>query len=86
MTTKKEKQVDPLCDTVVYCGPSIPGVANRFTFYRGGIPSQLQSKVEEIPVLRGLLVKLEDFPEARKALSDGCGYIDQLYRVVQKKL
>ena len=58
--------------TVVYCGPSIPGVAKQYTAYTNGIPT-------------ALAVPLEQLPEAMKNLRSGTGHISRLYRLVQVK-
>ena len=58
--------------TVVYCGPSIPGVAKQYTAYTNGIPTALAEAI----------VKL---PEAMKNLRSGTGHISRLYRLVQVK-
>ena len=38
MTAKKQTKPAAEAGTLVYCGPTIPGVAKQFTSYRGGIP------------------------------------------------
>lgn len=87
MTAKRQKRTEePEATTVVYCGPTIPGVANQFTFYRGGIPAALERKAEGMPAMRGLLVPLGEFPEAMKKLQGKFGHIYRLYRLVQEKI
>ena len=41
MTAKKQTKPAAEDGTLVYCGPTIPGVAKQFTSYRGGIPEAL---------------------------------------------
>lgn len=73
--------------TVVYCGPTIPGVAKQFTNYTGGVlPKQLAEAVKTDPVMAGLVIPLEDLPEAMRKLRGGYGHISRLYRLVQAKL
>ncbi len=73
--------------TVVYCGPTIPGVAKQFTNYTGGtLPKKLAEAVEKDPVMAGLVVPLEELPEAMKKLHGGYGHIYRLYQLVQAKL
>lgn len=69
--------------TVVYVGPSIPGVAKQFTFYREGIPTALAEAIEAAPAMEGLVIPLEQLPEAMKKLRGGYGHIFRLYRLVQ---
>lgn len=69
--------------TVVYVGPSIPGVANQFTFYREGIPATLAEAIKATPAMEGLVIPLEQLPEAMKMLRGGSGQIFRLYRLVQ---
>ena len=49
--------------TVVYCGPSIPGVAKQYTAYTNGIPTALAEAIVKQPAMEGLVVPLEQFPE-----------------------
>ena len=54
MTTKKAKAAEE-AGTLVYCGPTIPGVAKQFTFYRGRRHrAGLKAAQERRPVLRAL--------------------------------
>ena len=50
--------------TVVYCGPSIPGVAKQYTAYTNGIPTALAEAIVKQPAMEGLVVPLEQLPEA----------------------
>ena len=71
--------------TVVYCGPSIPGVAKQYTAYTNGIPTALAEAIVKQPAMEGLVVPLEQLPEAMKNLRSGTGHISRLYRLVQVK-
>lgn len=82
MTAKKHKQ-EQTNITIVYCGPTIPGVAKHFTFYRAGLPDVLTAAQEKLPALNGLLVPLEQLPEAMRQLRKGAGPIYTLYRMVE---
>lgn len=79
--TKKE----PEATTVVYCGPTIPGVANQFTFYSNGIPAPLAEAIQENPSMGGLVIPLDQLPDAMKKLRGGYGHIYRLYRLAQAK-
>lgn len=83
---RAKKTAERDAGTVVYCGPSVPGVANQFTFYTNGIPEQLAAAIEKNPAMGGLVVPLDQFPEAMKKLRGGYGHISRLYRLAQEKI
>lgn len=86
MTTKKGKSAGAeKKGTVVYCGPTIPGVAKQYTIYNNGIPATLAERVKGAPEIRGLVVPLDQLPEAMKGLRGKQGHIYRLYRLVQAK-
>ena len=80
---QKNKQA---AGTVVYVGPTVPGVANQNTFYSNGIPAPLAEAITKNPPLGGLVIPLDQLPEAMKKLRGGYGHIYRLYRLVQAKL
>ena len=49
MTAKKQTKPAAEAGTLVYCGPTIPGVAKQFTSYRGGIPEALAAAQKQLP-------------------------------------
>lgn len=49
MTAKKQTKPAAEAGTLVYCGPTIPGVAKQFTSYRGGIPEALAAAQKKTP-------------------------------------
>ena len=71
--------------TVVYCGPSIPGVAKQYTAYTNVIPSALSKAIVKLPAKKSQKGRLEQLPEAMKNLRSGTGHISRLYRLVQVK-
>ena len=78
MTAKKQTNPAAEAGTLVYCGPTIPGVAKQFTSYRGGIPEALAAAQKQTPVLGGLTVPL-------RQLREKTGPIYALYRKAQKR-
>lgn len=82
----KPKRTDKATGTVVYCGPTIPGVAKQFTFYNNGIPAPLSAAIEKYPPMGGLVIPLDQLPEAMKKLNGKQGHIYRLFRLVQAKL
>ena len=85
MTTKKQAKAAEEAGTLVYCGPTIPGLAKQFTFYRGGVTAGLKAAQERRPVLRALTIPLDQLPEAMKQLEMKHGRIYALYREAQRQ-
>lgn len=56
-----EKTVKPL----VYCGPTIKGIAPQYTVFTDGMPEKLKEKVEQVPLIKAMLVPLSKFAEMR---------------------
>ena len=54
-------------EAVVYCGPTIKGLAPQYTVFVGGVPAKLAEKMEAIPVLKALTVPRERFAERRRS-------------------
>lgn len=69
---------------VVYCGPSIKGVARQYTVYANELPEQLKALMERIPAARGLVVRVDDFARTRKNLEIPGTAEAILYEAVQK--
>lgn len=64
---KKKKN----CETVVYCGPTIPGLVRRFTsFIDGVVPTELQERIEKCSVLKELIVPANRLSETNRQLRD----------------
>ncbi len=79
--TKKTEQAT----TVVYCGPTVPGVAKQFTIYKGGTPAPLAEAIQKNPAMGGLVIPLDQLPDAMRQLREGSGAVYRLYRLVQAK-
>ena len=82
----KAKNSEQTAGTVVYVGPTVPGVANQNTFYTNGIPTPLAEAITKNPSMGGLVIPLDQLPDATKKLRGGYGHIYRLYRLVQAKL
>lgn len=52
-------------EAVVYCGPTIKGLAPQYTVFVGGIPEKLTEVAEEHPVVKALIVPREKLAEMR---------------------
>lgn len=81
--SKDPKKTTQATGPVVYCGPTIPGVAVQYTTYTNGTPTALAEAVKEKPVLGGLVVPLDKLPEVRRQFHDGAGRYYTLYRKAQ---
>ena len=81
--TKRTSKAAGAAGTVVYCGPSIKGVARQYTAYNNGIPEGLKQAAEKNKILAALIVPLEDLPEAMRQLRQKSGRIYTLYKAVQ---
>ena len=73
--SKDPKKTTQAAGPVVYCGPTIPGVAVQFTTYTNGVPTALEEATKENPVLGGLVVPLEQLPEVGASSTPGPGAI-----------
>lgn len=78
----KHKNAAP-CPVVIYCGPTIAGVAKQYTVYKGELPTALKDAIVKAPVIGKLIFPLERLPEVRQQLNSKSGHIYRLYKVVQ---
>ena len=53
MTKRTTRKAAEAAGTVVYCGPSIKGVARQYTAYNNGIPEGLKQAAEKNKILAG---------------------------------
>ena len=81
--SKETKKTAQDTGPVVYCGPTIPGVAVKFTTYTNGTPAALAEAIKKKPVLGGLVVPLDQLPEVRRQFSTGTGRYCTLYKAAQ---
>lgn len=80
------KQTARQPDAVVYCGPTVRGVAKQFAVYQNGVPVHLRALGEKIPEVRALTVPLDKFAATRKALQNGDSTQSLLYARICRKL
>ena len=81
--SKDTKKTTKAAGPVVYCGPTIPGVAVQYTTYTNGTPTALAEAVKEQPALGSLVVPLDQLPEVRRQFHAGSGRYYTLYRKAQ---
>jgi len=82
--SKKDSAASTAVQSVVYCGPTIIGVAKQYSIYTNGIPATLEAKAREIPALSVLVLPLDELPAARAQLRSGAGQIFAIYTEVQR--
>ena len=79
-TTKKEAVKTAAAATaatpVAYVGPT----------YIGGLPVELQKKIDQVPAIKGLLVPISKLAETGVAIATKGTALNTLYEAVQDKL
>lgn len=74
---KKKKN----CETVVYCGPTIPGVVRRFTsFVDGTISSELREYADKCSAFNELIVSANNLSETNRQLRDPHSKMSVFYK------
>ena len=68
---------------VVYCGPTVRGVAKVFS---GGIPEALEDFSERHPEVKALLVPVEQFAETRRKMETAGTAEAILYHKIKSEL
>lgn len=86
MADKKEKRAAHKPETLVYCGPTVRGVAKQFTVYADKLPAALVTFLAKHPAAQSLCVPLDEFAETRKGLNTKGSVQEMLYRTVLKEL
>ena len=81
--SKEPKKTAQAAGPVVYCGPTIPGVAVQYTVFTNGMPTALAEAIMDNHALGGLVVPLEQLPEVRRQFHAGAGRYYTLYRKAQ---
>lgn len=71
--------------TVVYCGPTVRGVAQQFTPFIGGVPQRVQDFLDKYHAA-ALLVPLARFAQVRLDIKAGKGVESALIRNIEKQL
>ena len=86
MTEKKERQTQKKPEVLVYCGPSVRGVAKQFTVYDERVPAEGGRFLAKHPAAQTLCVPLEDFAATRAGLNTKGSVQDTLYKTILKEL
>lgn len=73
-------------EVLVYCGPSVRGVAKQYTVYYGRLPAALVTFLARHPAAQCLCVPLEEFAATRKGLNTKGSPQETLYKTVLNEL
>lgn len=65
-----KKQAGKQNKAVVFCAPTVKGVARQYTVFTQGLPEHVLKWVEEHTSAKALIVPVERFADVRKKLSD----------------
>lgn len=71
---------------VVYCGPTVRGVAKQYTVFAGGIPDELENFIAQHPAAKGLLVSVERFAETRQRVETAKTAENILFHKIKSEL
>lgn len=72
--------------TVVYCGPSVKGVAKQYTVFHGGVPAPLKEFADKHPAAKTLIVPLEKFAQMRVRLETPGSIEASLFEQVKQQI
>mgnify|MGYP005760732761 CR=1 FL=1 len=81
-TSKAEKENGKL----VYCGPTVRGVAKQYTVFSGGMPRELEEFIQKHPEAAALVVRVEHFAQTRKRVETAGTAEAMLYRKIKSEL
>lgn len=57
-------------EQLIYCGPNIPGgVLQRYTVFKGGLPTHLEELFNKCPAIKLLFVPVADLARTEKAIA-----------------
>jgi hypothetical protein len=71
---------------VVYCGPTVRGVAKQYTVYAGGMPQELEEFIQKHPAAAALVVPVDRFAQTRKRMENAGTAEAILYRKIKSEL
>lgn len=86
MAEKKEKQTTQKPEAIVYCGPSVRGIAKQYTVYHGRLPAQLVTFLAKHPAAQSLCVPLNEFAATRAGLNTKGSPQATLYKTILNEL
>ncbi len=66
----KVAKAAPKLERLIYCGPNIPGGAlQRYTVFKGGLPTHLGDLYEQCPPIKSLFVPVQELARVEQAIA-----------------
>ena len=72
-TAKATKAVATKQETVVYVGPTIPGIGTRNMVLNNGLTEELKKAIEDEPAFASLIVPISGLAVANKSINEKSG-------------
>lgn len=85
-TTRSNVKTSAKKETVIYIGPTIPGVVVKNTVFNNGLPELLKEKITEIPAARSLIVPIGKLSEAKAAIQQSNTAENVYYKKLQNSI
>ena len=82
----QEKSKSQQKETVIYIGPTISGVITRNTILNNGPTKSLKELIGKVPVLKEMLVPVENLSEAMNSITVEGSAMNNCYKQVVKQL
>lgn len=79
-TETKATEKEAKAETLVYVGPTIPGVASHSTIYNNGLPKELTDAQEKEPAFKALVVPLSALTNALGEINGKTGATYVFYK------
>lgn len=81
----KPKIAPKVKQSLIYLGPSIPGVVRHANVFNGKLPASLEKAVSEFPIMRHLIVPVSEAATLTKELHKEQSAAVNIYAAVVKK-
>lgn len=85
MSKAKKSVADKKPTILVYCGPTIPQVCNRFSMF-STVPETLNEKAKQVPLIRNLILPISELREARMQIEGQSGSLYAIYLEIKKSI
>lgn len=80
--SKKDKKVQSGTTTVMYVGPTIPGIVEKGRVYNNGYTKDVEDVMEKCPVIKELMVTTDKIGEAMEQIKNKKGSYFAFYSEV----
>ncbi len=81
-TIAEEKAISTENTNKIYVGPTLQGIVKRNTVFSNGLPVKLQNVADKTPILKGLIIPVDELPDAQKQIRQKQGAIYTYYKLV----